>query len=215
MLAIGLLLLLLSYIFGVMFTQLFKDFYKKGYTEEDFYGRLDLTLFTLFQIMTLDDWADLCRDVMQVQGYEWSWILFITFIIATAFVVLNLIIAVICDAVAEFNKIDRARLRGRAEEKNNAKLIAATVEASKSPAGDGTTSSVAGAVSPDGSGSQGEDISRGRHPHAQSHNEQEQQQQRFGQGLAGVFSFDDVEDDDSLESWEGDNPYHSSTKQQK
>lgn len=44
MFAIGLLLMLVSYIFAVMFTQLFKDLYEDGLTDEDYFGRLDNTL---------------------------------------------------------------------------------------------------------------------------------------------------------------------------
>lgn len=51
--AIFTLLLLIVYIFAVMFTTLFKDFYELGYTQADYFGRLDYTLFTLFQILCL------------------------------------------------------------------------------------------------------------------------------------------------------------------
>jgi uncharacterized membrane protein YphA (DoxX/SURF4 family) len=43
MVAIGLLLFLVSYIFAVMFTQLFKDLYERGVTDADYFGRLDET----------------------------------------------------------------------------------------------------------------------------------------------------------------------------
>lgn len=50
MFAIGLLLLLVSYIFAVMFTQLFKTISVDGELEFDYFGRLDETFFTLFQV---------------------------------------------------------------------------------------------------------------------------------------------------------------------
>lgn len=49
--AISLLLSLIFYIFSVMFTALFSDLYERGFTEWDYFGRLDLSFFTLFQIM--------------------------------------------------------------------------------------------------------------------------------------------------------------------
>jgi len=113
MLAIFLLLLLISYIFAVMFTQLFKTVHIIGDAENIdgyYFGRLDATFFTLFQIMTLDNWADLARQVMEV--YSWAWILFVVFVIVTGFVVLNLIIAVICDAIAALHDDEKAKIHG-------------------------------------------------------------------------------------------------------
>jgi len=89
--AICLLLILIFYIFAVMFTTLFKEL------EGGYFDRLDATLFTLFQFMTLD-FADIVRPVMEV--YYWSWILFMIFLAISGFIVFNLIIAVVVDAVA-------------------------------------------------------------------------------------------------------------------
>jgi len=114
MFAIGLLLFLVSYIFAVMFTQLFKDMYEDGQTIENYFGRLDMTFFTLFQIMTLDNWADISRQVMAV--YSWAWLPFIVFVIITGFVVVNLIIAVICDAISALHEDEKAKLHGQYEE---------------------------------------------------------------------------------------------------
>ena len=114
MFAIGILLLLVSYIFAVMFTQLFKDMYEDGYTTEDYFGRMDKTFLTLFQLMTLDNWANIAREVIAV--YSWAWIPFIVFVIATGFVVVNLIIAVICDAISALHEDEKAKLHGTYEE---------------------------------------------------------------------------------------------------
>ena len=114
MFAIGLLLFLVSYIFAVMFTQLFKDLFEQELTETDYFGRIDTTFFTLFQIMTLDSWADIAREVMDV--YSWAWLPFITFVIITGFVVVNLIIAVICDAISALHDDEKAKLHGTFED---------------------------------------------------------------------------------------------------
>jgi hypothetical protein len=143
MAAIGLLLFLVSYIFAVMYTQLFKDLYEEDVTEEDYFGRLDKStyqiinlplnpvfcallnlfyhhsaFFTLFQIMTLDGWAEICREVME--KYSWAWLPFVVFVIVTGFVVVNLIIAVICDAISALHDDDKAKLHGTFEEDANA-----------------------------------------------------------------------------------------------
>ena len=44
--------------------------------------------------------------------YWWSWIPFIAFIVITAFVVINLVVAVICDVVADLGKDAQAGLYG-------------------------------------------------------------------------------------------------------
>lgn len=113
MAAIGLLLFLIFYIFAVMFTQLFKDMWEEEQTEYDYFSRLDRTFFTLFQIMTLDAWADVARDVMAV--YPWAWVPFIAFVIISGFIVVNLIIAVICDAISALHEDERAKLHGTYE----------------------------------------------------------------------------------------------------
>ena len=58
--AIFTLLLLIFYIYAVMFTQLFKDYYSEGYTSQDYFGRMDYTLFTLFQILCMVSIYNMC-----------------------------------------------------------------------------------------------------------------------------------------------------------
>jgi voltage-gated sodium channel len=109
MFAIGLLLFLVSYIFAVMCTQLFADLYPT-YTDVDYWGRLDATFFSLFQIMTLDNWSAIARQTMV--AYPYAWLPIIVFVIVTGFVVVNLIIAVICDAISALHEDDKAKLHG-------------------------------------------------------------------------------------------------------
>jgi TolA-binding protein len=44
--------------------------------------------------------------------HYWTWLIFISFIVITAFVVVNLMIAVICDAVGILRKAEKALLHG-------------------------------------------------------------------------------------------------------
>jgi hypothetical protein len=118
MIAIFLLLTLVSYIFAVMMTQLWKDLYIDGHTGDiDYFGRIDNTFLTLFQIMTLDAWSDVARQVMMV--YTWGWLPIIFYIIIAGFVVVNLVIAVICDAVSALQEDDKAKLHGSYHESKN------------------------------------------------------------------------------------------------
>lgn len=109
MFAIGLLLFLVSYIFAVLCTQLFSGLYPT-YTDINYWGRLDATFFSLFQIMTLDNWADIARTTMV--AYPYAWLPIVVFVIVTGFVVVNLIIAVICDAISALHDDDKAKLHG-------------------------------------------------------------------------------------------------------
>ena len=97
--AITALLLLIFYIFAVLFTQLFGDLELSG----NYFTRLDYSLFTLFVMMTME-WSDVARECMH--EVWWAWLPFVTFIMITGFIVFNLIIAVVCDAVAVIENKD-------------------------------------------------------------------------------------------------------------
>jgi voltage-gated sodium channel len=90
--AIAGLLVLLFYIFGVMATKLF------GAAFPEWFGTLPRSMYSLFQIMTLESWSmGIVRPVMEV--YPTAWAFFVPFILVTAFAVLNLFIAVIVNAM--------------------------------------------------------------------------------------------------------------------
>jgi len=85
------LLLLVLYIAGVMATVLFRDI-----LPEEF-GHLGLSLFSLFQIMTLEGWAEIANDAME--QYSWAWMFFIGYILIATFLVLNLVIGVVVGSI--------------------------------------------------------------------------------------------------------------------
>ena len=90
--SILLLLLLIFYVFAVISTKLFAASFP------DWFGSVASSAYTLFQVMTLESWSmGIVRPVMDV--YPYAWALFLPFIIATAFTVLNLFIGVIVDAM--------------------------------------------------------------------------------------------------------------------
>lgn len=85
---ITLMLGLVFYIFAVIGTNLFGD------TFPDWFGTLGRTLYTLFQVMTLESWSmGISRPVMQ--AYPWAWLYFVPFILVSAFTILNLFIGII------------------------------------------------------------------------------------------------------------------------
>ena len=83
---------LIFYVFAVISTKLFKDVFP------EWFGSIGESSYTLFQIMTLESWSmGIVRPVME--QFPLAWVLFVPFIIMTAFTVLNLFIGVIVDAM--------------------------------------------------------------------------------------------------------------------
>lgn len=88
------LLFLVFYVFAVMGTKLY------GEVAPESFGTLGRSMFTLFQVMTLDGWStDVVRPMMQANPYVWAY--FLPFILITSFAVLNLFIAIIVNAMGE------------------------------------------------------------------------------------------------------------------
>jgi voltage-gated sodium channel len=87
---IGLMTLVL-YVSAVMATKLF------GAISPEFFGSLGASLFTLFQVMTVEGWPDIARGVMARSPY--AWIFFVAYLLIATFMVLNLFIAVVVNAM--------------------------------------------------------------------------------------------------------------------
>ncbi|MER7505131.1 ion transporter [Nonomuraea pusilla] len=85
------LLVLMIYIAAVIATKLFGDIVPERFDE------LPRSLFTLFQIMTGDDWGNVAQEVMRQK--PWAWVFFIVYILMSTFVALNLFIAVVVNAM--------------------------------------------------------------------------------------------------------------------
>ena len=99
--AVMALLMLVFYVFSVITTKVF------GENFPNWFGSLGESMFTLFQIMTLESWSmGIVRPVMEM--HPWAWILFLTFIILSSFTVLNLFIAIIIDSMQSLNSDNRA-----------------------------------------------------------------------------------------------------------
>ena len=95
--SIAMVLLLVFYVFGVIATHLF------GQAFPDWFGHLGRSLYTLFQVMTLESWSmGIARPVMQVSPF--AWVFFIIFILFATFTMLNLFIAIIVNAMQTFTE---------------------------------------------------------------------------------------------------------------
>jgi len=91
--AIALLLGIFFYVFAVVATKLF------GADFPHWFGSLWTSMFSLFQIMTLEAWSEIARTVME--RYPAAWLFFIAFILLATFTVLNLFIALIVKAMED------------------------------------------------------------------------------------------------------------------
>ncbi len=97
--SVGALLLIFFYIGAVISTTLFGDQFPQ------WFGNLGRSMYSLFQIMTLESWSmGIVRPVME--EFPYAWIFFIPFIMVTTFMVLNLFIGIIVDAIATVKEQD-------------------------------------------------------------------------------------------------------------
>lgn len=92
-------LLVIFYVSAVMTTQIF------GVVDDprmqDFYGDIGNSMFTLFQVMTLENWDEVAHVTMEF--FPWAWAFFVLFIVVASFAVLNLFIGIIVDAMNILN----------------------------------------------------------------------------------------------------------------
>jgi voltage-gated sodium channel len=89
--AISGVLVLFFYVSAVLATKLYGDI------APELFGSIGGSMFTLFQIMTLEGWADIVREIMEPQPF--AWLFFIPFILVATFTMLNLFIAIIVNAM--------------------------------------------------------------------------------------------------------------------
>jgi voltage-gated sodium channel len=92
--SILLLLILIFYVFSMMAAKLF------GSMNPELFGNLGAAAYTLFQVMTFDDWsAGIVKPLMDQHPYAAAF--FIVFILLSTFMVLNLFIGVVVSALDE------------------------------------------------------------------------------------------------------------------
>ena len=90
------LLLIIFYIFSIMGTTLFAaDF-------PDWFGSIGKSMYTLFQVMTLESWSmGIARPVISLHPFAWMY--FISFILISSFIVMNVIVGVVVNAISEIS----------------------------------------------------------------------------------------------------------------
>ena len=91
--AVAFLLLVTFYIYAMVGWILFRD---ENPAE---WGNVGYGMLTLFEVLTLEDWVDVMDRGMAI--HPWSWLFFISFVLITAFIILNIVIAVVITSVEE------------------------------------------------------------------------------------------------------------------
>ncbi|WP_140984698.1 ion transporter [Asticcacaulis tiandongensis] len=93
--SIGAILIILYYVFAVMATKFFATI------APQWFGSLEVSLFSLFQIMTLEGWADMARELAETHVLAIPFM--VVFILVATFIVLNLFISVMLEAMQRVN----------------------------------------------------------------------------------------------------------------
>jgi len=93
----GIFLLLLGFMllytfYAIIGISLFKT------TDPEYFGSMGRALYTLFQMMTLAEWNDISDKVMI--HHKWAWTYFVSFIIIAVYLLLNIMVGIIVDALS-------------------------------------------------------------------------------------------------------------------
>ena len=101
---------LVFYIFAVIGTELF------GSRFPEYFGHIGASMYTLFQIMTLESWSmGIARPVMQ--AFPLAWMYFVPFILISAFTILNLFIGIIVNTMQSLHWEEEDRVRKEIEQR--------------------------------------------------------------------------------------------------
>ncbi len=104
------LLLLIYYIFAIIGVTLF------GEAFPEWFGSIAKSLYTLFQVMTLESWSmGISRPVMEVFG--WAWLYFVPFVLISSFIIMNVVVGIVVNSISEV----QAELAKETEERKKAK----------------------------------------------------------------------------------------------
>ena len=99
---------LIFYVAAVIATKLF------GAGFPDWFGTIGASLYTLFQVMTLESWSmGIVRPVME--AYPYAWAFFVPFILITTFAVANLVVGLIVNSMQDVVEEDEAAADERHE----------------------------------------------------------------------------------------------------
>ncbi len=89
--SVAVILIIILFVASVIATKLF------GGVAPQYFGDLFTSMFTLFQVMTLEGWPDIAQSVLE--PYPHAWIFFVIYILVATLTMLNLFVAIIVGAM--------------------------------------------------------------------------------------------------------------------
>lgn len=110
--SMGVLALLFLYVYGMLGWILFGD------EMPERWGDIGDAMLTLFTVFTLEGWNEVLYEAMDV--HPWAWLFFVSFVLLASLLVVNILIAVIINAMEEAREVEqeeeRKRMLAEAEE---------------------------------------------------------------------------------------------------
>jgi voltage-gated sodium channel len=113
--SMGALAVLLIYLYGMVGWLLF------GAEDPEQWGDLGQAMLSLFVMLTLEDWPSYLRAGMEI--HPWSWIYFVSYVLVAGFLLINVLIGIVINAMESARREERATLR--AEQQELAELVQA------------------------------------------------------------------------------------------
>lgn len=78
----------------------------------DWFGNVWRSMYSLFQIMTLESWSmGIARPVMET--YSHAWIYFVSYVLIASYIILNIVVALVVSSLQEVTARSEERARGR------------------------------------------------------------------------------------------------------
>jgi voltage-gated sodium channel len=99
--SIGAVTAMILFVYGMVGWILFGD------ELPDQWGNIGRAMLTLFVMLTLENFPVYMDAAMEVE--PWAWVYFVSFILVAAFIVLNVLIGVVLNAMEEARELDRRR----------------------------------------------------------------------------------------------------------
>ena len=82
------------YVYGIIGVSLF------GEAFPDWFGSLGKSVYSLFQIMTLESWSmGIARPV--IAQFPHAWIYFVSYIVLSSFIVLNIVVGIVLNSIGD------------------------------------------------------------------------------------------------------------------
>jgi voltage-gated sodium channel len=113
--SMGVLALLLIYLYGMVGWILF------GSEDPQRWGNIGDAMLSLFVMLTLEQWPTYLRQGMEI--HSWSWIYFVSYVLIAGFLVINILIGIVINAMEGARREERALARAARRE-----LLAAEAE---------------------------------------------------------------------------------------